>query len=117
MFYKIIDDNRFVPYKMYFQVTPEAGSMFSDAEERILFHCEVADAPSEIYSMLTNADIKLGTAKISGKKHLLKWHVLFPEQDRRVRKDAYNSLIKHIQVLRIPEPHCNNIRLTALLPA
>jgi oligoendopeptidase F len=119
---EIIDDNRFVPYKMYFQeIARSREHVLSDAEERILASLgEVADAPSEIYSMLTNADIKFGTVKDSQGEEIEfsegRAMSFFQSRDRRVRKDAYNTLYRTYTGFKntLSQTLANNIKVNSV---
>lgn len=95
---EIIKDDRFEPYTMFFQEIERSRKyVLSDAEERVLAAFgEVAGAPSEIYSMLTNADIKFGNVKDEKGEEIAfsegRAMSFFQSKDRRVRKDAYDTL-------------------------
>ena len=76
----------------------EKEHILSQREEEILaLVSEIAEAPSEIFSMLNNADIKFPTIKDEKGEEveLTKGrYIRFLESnDRRVRKDAYEKLI------------------------
>ena len=91
-------DDRFADYKMFLQeIERSREHVLSDSEERVLAAFgEVAGAPSEIYSMLTNADIVFGTVKDEKGEEVEfsegRAMSFFQSKDRRVRKDAFDTL-------------------------
>jgi len=115
-------DNRFEPYRMFFkEIERSRKHVLSDAEERILAAMgEVADAPSEIFSMLTNADIVFGTI-VNDKGEEVEFSEgramsFFQSRDRRVRKDAYDTLYKTYKGFKntLSQTLANNIKVNSV---
>lgn len=115
-------DDRFEPYRRLFQEIQRSREyVLSDSEERILAAFgEVADAPSEIFSMLTNADIVFGTVKNEKGEEVEfsegRAMSFFQSKDRRVRKDAYDTLYKTYRGLKntLSQTLANNIKVNSV---
>lgn len=112
----------FEPYKMFFQeIERSRQHVLSDSEERILAAMgEVAGAPSEIYSMLTNADIVFGTVTNSQGEEVEfsegRAMSFLQSRDRRVRKDAYDTLYKTYGGLKntLSQTLANNVKVNSV---
>jgi len=83
--------------KFFERLLREKEHVLSPEEERLLAQAsELADAPSSIFSMLTNADMKFGTVLDSeGKEHEVtegRYRVLMDSKDRVLRENAFKAL-------------------------
>lgn len=112
----------FEPYRMFFkEIERSRLHVLSDAEERILAAMgEVAGAPAEIYSTLTNADIVFGTVvNAEGEEEEFsegRAMSFLQSRDRRVRKDAYDTLYKTYGGLKntLSQTLANNTKVNSL---
>ncbi|NLK00998.1 MAG: oligoendopeptidase F [Clostridia bacterium] len=95
---KMMEDDEFASYQMYFREIERGREyVLTEEEERIIASFgEVAGAPSEIFSMLTNADMDFGSIPDEeGREAGLsegRIQVFLQSQNRDVRKRAYNRL-------------------------
>lgn len=76
----------------------EKEHVLSEQEEKLLAQVsELADAPSTIFSMLSNADLKFGTVQDSeGKDHEVtegRYRLLMDSKDRVLRQNAFKALL------------------------
>lgn len=77
----------------------------SDREERLLALAdEVMDAPSDIFSMFNDADIRFGTIKDENGDEVEvtkgRYIKFLESKDRRVRKDAFHTLYSSYKAMR-----------------
>lgn len=120
---EIIKGSRFEPYRMFFkEIERSRQHVLSDSEERILASIgEIAAAPSEIFSMLTNADIVFGTI-VNAQGEEVEFSEgramsFFQSKDRRVRKDAYDTLYSTYKGLKntLSQTLANNIKVNSVI--
>ncbi len=112
----------FQPYRMFFkEIERSRQHVLSDSEERVLAAMgEVAGAPAEIYSTLTNADIVFGTViNAEGEEEEFsegRAMSFLQSRDRRVRKDAYDTLYRSYGGLKntLSQTLANNIKVNSV---
>lgn len=115
-------EERFEPYRMFFrEIQRSRDYVLSDAEERVLAAFgEVADGPSEIFSMLTNADFVFGTVKNEKGEEIEfsegRAMSFFQSKDRRVRKEAYDTLYKTYKGFKntLSQTLANNVKVNSV---
>lgn len=119
---EMVKGNEFDDYRMFFrEIERSRQYVLSDSEERILAAFgEVANAPSEIFSMLTNADIEFGTVKDENGEEVAfsegRAMSFFQNRDRRVRKDAFDVLYNTYTGLKntLSQTLANNIKVNSV---
>ena len=103
-----IKDSEFDDYDyMLKEIVRKKAHILSDKEERLLaMSAEALGNPSNVASMLMNADLKFEPVKKKGRKRELtneSYSVFLSDEDRAVRKNAFENLyagyISHINTL------------------
>ncbi len=92
-----INDKEFEKFDFQLkEVKRRKAHILDDEGERLLAMAgEAIDTPSNVASMLMNADLKFEPVKKNGKKHELTnetYSELLADEDRKVRKQAFNNL-------------------------
>jgi oligoendopeptidase F len=85
-------------YRHYFdEIFRQKQHILSEREEELLaLSAEIAEAPSDIFTMFNNADIKFGTIKDENGEEVEvtkgRYIKFLESKDRRVREDAFHTL-------------------------
>lgn len=93
-------------YRHYFnEIMRQKQHILSDKEEELLaLAAEIADAPSDIFTMFNNADIKFGTIRDENGEEAEvtkgRYIKFLESRDRRVREDAFHTLYRSYNAMR-----------------
>ncbi|MBF8983297.1 oligoendopeptidase F [Lutibacter sp. B2] len=98
---KFLDENKDLKLYTFFfeELMRQKEHILSHKEEQLLAQMgEIAAAPKNIFGMINNADIKFGSIKDEDGKEIEvtkgRYTKLLKSSDRRVRKDAFETLYK-----------------------
>ncbi len=91
-----LKDERFKDYRVYVKkLLHHKEHVLSEKEERILaLQHDALDTPGNVFSLLTDVDMKFGSVKMDGKDCPLThttWSSFMECPDRNVRKEAYSK--------------------------
>lgn len=93
-------------YRQYiYEILRQKKHILSEREEELLaLSAEMANAPSDIFTMFNDADIKFGFIKDEDGNEVEvtkgRYSKFMESQDRRVRKDAFHALYKSYGVMK-----------------
>jgi oligoendopeptidase F len=93
-------------YKQYFnEILRQKQHILSEREEELLaLSAEIADAPSDIFTMFNNADIKFGMVKDENGEEIEltkgRYIKFLESRDRSVREDAFHTLYSSYSAMK-----------------
>jgi oligoendopeptidase F len=93
-------------YRHYFnEIMRQKQHILSDREEELLaLSAEIAEAPSDIFTMFNNADIKFGTIRDENGEEVEvtkgRYTKFLESRDRRVREDAFHTLYRSYSAMK-----------------